>query len=448
MKGFLVICFAFVTLHGVAQNELAEDSTATPAITAVGKSVGKKTAVIIGKEGGSVESSDGLATLIIPEGAVNKKTTFVIEPISNEIPNGNGNAYRLEPSGIKFKKPVTLMLKYGDEETKDSIPLLMGIAIQDEKGQWMGLNKFIVDTAARTLSGMINHFSDWSKFDIIKIDPSYRRVQVDNTITVYVTGVQPGPECDDRLEVCPLTKQPKKVIWRVNDLEGGNTEIGRINGRMQGAYYTAPTTVPDHNPVAVTADLVGLTFKVNGKNLKDLRLYCSVLIYDNAYEVKMISWQEVGIATYIDSGSFVISIEGKTGKIIEKVNNNTTDKLEYHSLTECTYKIINPGANHGLIHITGVRQIKLTPANPPDYPTVEISFIPKPIVYSTFRFTCKDEKGKLFVKTTEIATGVVGRSTAQPLFVKFTARSGEQKILDMPIPGGYYRVTVKKLTDD
>ena len=109
-----------------AQNIPAEDTTAKPAITAIGKPDGEKAEMKIDKDGGSFTSSDGKIRLIIPEGAVSKKTTFSIQPVTNLMPNGNGKAYRLEPSGIQFQKPVQLVFHYDPEESEDSMQLLMG----------------------------------------------------------------------------------------------------------------------------------------------------------------------------------------------------------------------------------------------------------------------------------------------------------------------------------
>ena len=50
-------------------------------------------------------------------------------------------AYRFEPSGIQFQKPVQVIFHYDEEEIKDSMQLLLGIAMQDDKGQWHSLNK-------------------------------------------------------------------------------------------------------------------------------------------------------------------------------------------------------------------------------------------------------------------------------------------------------------------
>lgn len=287
-----------------------------------------------------------MVELIIPEGAVPKNTVISIQPITNFMANGNGKAYRLEPSAIQFKKPLQLIFYYDEEEIKDSMQLLMSIAMQDGKGQWYGLKNYDLDTVAKTISGTINHFSDWSYFSELKIDPDYARVRVKNTIYLSISGVKPSPkQTNDNDELTTLEKPPKKVIWSVNKIVGGNSVAGKLyRGATDkcldcGNVYTAPSSVPDENPVAISVKLDGLTYKteVKGKSitLNNLKLVSNILIYDNAYEVALISsidgaaGSELGTVTYKDTGSFVVSLNGKDTKIIEKVNKNVPDKLDY-----------------------------------------------------------------------------------------------------------------------
>lgn len=122
MRKIIAIALLFIAVSAIAQN--GPDTTAGPVITAIGKPDGAKTEIKINKDGSSLQSSDGMVALIIPEGAVPKNTVISIQPISNLMANGNGKAYRLEPSGIKFKKPLQLIFNYDDEEIKDSMQLL------------------------------------------------------------------------------------------------------------------------------------------------------------------------------------------------------------------------------------------------------------------------------------------------------------------------------------
>ena len=141
MKKIVAFVLLFISANVSAQNEVAEDTAATPLLPQWENPMGKKTEIKMTKDGGSLKSSDGMAELIFPAGAVSKKTDISIQPITNLMANGNGMAYRFEPSGIQFKQPVKVIFHYDEEEIKDSMQLLLGIAMQDETGQWLGLNK-------------------------------------------------------------------------------------------------------------------------------------------------------------------------------------------------------------------------------------------------------------------------------------------------------------------
>src|SRR3979411_2242382 len=118
MRKIFVFTFFIVSVNISAQNNGVGDTATKPAITETGKPDGEKTEMKIGKEGGSFTSSDGKIRLIIPGGVFSKKTSFSIQPTTNPAPNGNGKAYRLEPSGIKFQKPLQIVFYYNGEETK------------------------------------------------------------------------------------------------------------------------------------------------------------------------------------------------------------------------------------------------------------------------------------------------------------------------------------------
>ena len=169
MKKLISAALLFVCINASAQNNT--DTATRPVITDVGKPDGTKTSIKINREGSSLKSSDGMIEIRIPEGAVPKNTTISIQPITNLMANGNGKAYRLEPSGIQFKKPLQLIFHYDEAEIKDSMQLLMSIAMQNEKGQWLSLKKISLDTVKKTISGNINHFSDWANFMKIKLYP-------------------------------------------------------------------------------------------------------------------------------------------------------------------------------------------------------------------------------------------------------------------------------------
>lgn len=463
MKKIIAFIFLFITVTAPAQNVPAYDTTSRPAITKPGKPIGKIVEKMMNKDGDSLISGDGNLKLIIPPGALSKKTTISIQAMTNMMPNGNGLAYRLEPSGIQFQQPIQIVFHYDTEESKESAQLLMGIAMQDDKGQWYGLYKFNLDTVAKTISGDINHFSVWATFNQLELISllDQKRVKVTMTCPVGIFGIDMSPKQEafqDKLTELlygPLViywQQPKSLIWRVNNVVKGNSLWGTLNVGEEDEStgkkwkkYTAPGSVPGLNPVTISVELVGAHFKLNGKDQTGpLKLSLDILIYDNAYEVKIESKQQGSQYSYIDKGSFVISLNGENTKIIETVN-NSPDILDVKD--ECSHKVINPGANHGHIHITGTKSIKLTPAQPPNFTLVEITFIEAPMVYSTFLIQCM-VNGKLVSMTTEKANAFVAKYSAWPLFIKFEAKEGEQVIVDTQVPGGYYKVTVRRLKDE
>lgn len=463
MKKISAVILLLFSIIAAAQDELAEDTTAKPAITAIGKPDGLKAEMKIGKDGGRFASSDGKVELIIPGGAVSKKTTFTILPITNTVPNGNGKGYRLEPSGIQFQKPVQLIFHYTEEESADSAQLLMGIAMQDNSGQWYGLNNFTLDTISKTVSGSINHFSDWSKFDAIKLDPDYRRVKIKNSQSLHILGVTPKPKESDDEELSPLykTMEPKLLVWRVNKVVGGNTIFGTIKGwagstdrKLEYGQFLAPDLVPDkQNPVAVSVHLKGLSFKFNNIIFRELKLVSNLLIYDNAYEVKMISvvsgtaGDVLGACTYKDTGSFVVSLNGKESRIIEKLNKNAASELDYKG--QCTVVPLKPGS--GNIHIAGGQIIKVTPSSSPaGSATIEITFNRYPTFFPLLQFTCPDRKGGTFTSTNTKANSVIaGVLAAFPQYIKFEAKDEEQtQVVGVEGSAIYFKYIIKKLKED
>jgi hypothetical protein len=465
MKKITALVLLFVSADLLAQNNAAKDTATTPVITAVGKPNGKVTAIKITKEGGSLKSSDGLAELVFPSGAVSKKTDISIQPITNAMNNGNGNAYRFEPSGIQFKKPVQLIFHYDEEQIKDSLQLLLGIAMQDDKGQWYGLNNTELDTVAKTISGSINHFSDWGNFTAIKLYPASARLKVSKSHDLVIDLITNEGDGD---EVAPLGNSdaaflsalrsrniPWRAAWRATS--GSITRESKTR-----ATYTAPATVPAQDPVAVTAELTGLSYttRVRGASVtfNSLKLVSNILVFDDAYEVTMISETQgeagscLGAASYRDTGSFVVSLNGAQARIIERVNRNTSAFLNYEGGRCWNYKILKNGT--GDIHIAGTPVINVTPPTAPGRSaTIEIKFSHVPTVFPLFQVTCKcdDAPGGPITSTNQKGVAMMeSLLPAQPIYVKFEAKEGEQVLWVFGQPGGplYAKFTVKQLKED
>ena len=491
MKEIITAVYLFFSFAVSAQKNAAADTTAGPVITKAGKSEGEKTEINVTKnEGGSIKSSDGKIELIIPEGAVSKKTLITIEPVTNLLTNGSGKAYHLAPSGIQFEKPLQLILHYDEEEIKDSTQLLLGIAMQDESGQWFGLKEFSIDTIAKTISGNINHFSTWAAFEKLKLVtwPQITRLKVKQSALLAISGVDgdnrtPKEKQDDESKmspeelqeernyenrfkekygndvyISPLRKRrkPGVVYWYVNGVMGGNEVTGTLSTLLEDGdlskynVYTAPDKVPDQNPVTITARLVGTDFSVKGVRFPSPGLTTSILIYDSAvYEIKMELvaigggkgvWG--GITTRTDEGSFYLSLDIEDPKIM-----NIQNRMEKMK-NNCRNVLLNPTTCTGLLHVAGAKEIKVTPANPPGqpYPIVEIWFVPFPVEISRVKFDCPspNKRGGNSIGVHPLMR--IGR--ALPFYLKFVAKDEKQIITDSSGDDGSLKIWVQKVKDN
>ncbi len=455
MKKIIVFLFLLIAINAVAQTEVTEDTTAKPAITGFGKDDGNKTELKIGKDGGSISSSDGVITLIFPEDALSKKTNISIQPVENMAPNGNGKGYKMEPSGIQFNKNATIVFNYANEDTANNAQALMGIAMQDETGKWYKLNKTVTDTVAKTIIGSIKHFSVYVNFSQAKISPKYARVKVNKSIRLKIVGAFTDVTDSDGNEVIPLKIEYPKMNWKVNGIEKGNSTIGFISASTNGsAIFKAPEKVPVPALVAVSVSPKQLLSSSIGQQYNFM--VSNILIYDNAYKVTMVhslkeagAGSQMGAANYIDTGSFIVSVTGKEATVIEKENRNTTSSLNYKG--RCTIQQLQPGS--GTIHILGVSSIRLIPpATQGGNPWVEIFFKRAPPITPLIQITCPHLNGKGTYTGTnaEARTLMASIMPAFPTQVKFELKEEEQTILLLGQEGGesFVKFTVKKLSDD
>ena len=465
MKKIIVFILLFVSVNASAQNIAVTDTVIRFGVTEKGKPDGEKAENEISKDGGSLQSSDGKVELIFPAGAVTKKTAISIQPVTNHAPNGSGKAYQMEPSGINFQQPVQIIFHYTDEETEGSLPDLMGIAMQDDKGLWSPLDKVALDTSLKTIKADINHFSSYINYARARIKPSSAKVKVNGSLRLKIIyTVDPY----DDLSPIPLhgtteVEVNPNEVWSVNGIPNGNSTIGLISvSQNKSAIFKAPAQVPDQNPVAVSVQAV---FK-SSTRYNNKTLVSNILIYGNAYEVKMVtstkggtikSWG--GIKTSKDEGSFIVSLDRNKPAVINIKNN-------FEVITDnCTKTILNPTTCTGPIHVAGIKQIKLTAANPPGqpYPIVEIWFMQYPVELTRFNYTnCPPPPGfkggpakaKIDFTNWRVAMALLPmlNRPALPHYLKFEAKEGEYVFPDYNYgsEGGnlYLKFSVKQIKDD
>ena len=432
--------------------------------TAPGEPNGEKTTAKIGTEGGSLKSSDNRIELIFPPGAVSSENMISIQPVTNMAQGGIGKGYRMEPSGIQFAQPVQLIYHYTDMETEGDSPELMGLATQDENGFWHQLNKLSADTIAKTITGNIKHFSLFNPQWRILLQPRYPKVKVskEDRIILAIAPIERGRpepgEIDAAFDFVFGEMGEFTRKWYVNGVLNGNSSVGSmINQSILNEHYKASAQVPDNNPVKISVEI----YSRNTVTRMPFRKSCNVLVYDNAFEVKMISTIKSGteknwggVVTYKDEGSFTVSMEKNKPTIV-----NFENKLE-KLVNNCVKEILNPTTCTGIFHIAGIKLIRVTPANPPGqpYPVVEISFIPYPIELTRFKFTCPPPPGarghsKGIIDLTTSAPGqpppllMMFGMPALPSYIKFIAKEEEQVLMEMGSPGSelYYKIWVRKM---
>lgn len=225
--------------------------------TAIGTPSGQLTSKVIDVNGGEVNSADGRMRVIFPAGAVDAAVTVGIQPITNELPQGIGVAYRLTPHGQQFNKPVQVILNYAPMDTIDTRAEFLDIAYQDELGTWQMLTNTVVNRSQKQLMATTNHFSDWGYFKSIKLTPAAATVEQGAFLELKLTTTFPYVDPDDAppgTYTIKVLKTPRKL--RPDEVKGWSyAGEGSFEGDGPQGFYTAPDHEPSRNPEAVTANI-------------------------------------------------------------------------------------------------------------------------------------------------------------------------------------------------
>ncbi len=463
MKKIFVSFFSLLTMLAHAQDNRNVKESFLFEPTAIGKADGEKNSIIIDKEGGRLMSSDKKIELVFPEGAITTKTTISIQPVTNTSIDGIGKGYDFEPAGTQFQIPVQLIFHYMDKDMEDGSPQLMGIATQDEKGVWYELKDIKLDTVLKTITGNIKHFSSWALNWSFSLKPEKKRVKVSKTVDILAMPIPiDNRDIGEKLEVHQGLFGPAANLnptgWYANVVLNGDAENGIFPASDSyplltwRVTYQAPAKVPSRNPVEIMLAIVGAENGIDGTKSTLFRR-CYVEVYDDDYEVIMQSvmisgdkkaWG--GIRTATDKGSFIVSLENNKPALINIINN-----LEVMT-NDCKNKIFNPTTCTGLLHVAGIKDFKVTPANPPvqPYSTVEIWFVPFPIEFTKSQFLCPPPPGYTQggVSGNDIAGLSMNFGSALPWNIKFLAKDGEQIIVNSKDEEGSLKIVVRKIKDD
>lgn len=132
------------------------------------KSIGTKTTKTIGASGGIIKSANGKITLSFPAGALTTNTEIGIEELESTAPLACGNAFKLTPDGQTFNKPVALTIKYSAFDIDGTVPEALAVSTEAD-GVWLADTRTKLDTATKTITLPIKHFSIWGTAAFLKM---------------------------------------------------------------------------------------------------------------------------------------------------------------------------------------------------------------------------------------------------------------------------------------
>jgi hypothetical protein len=445
MKEILLLSTLFFSLGTHAQTDTTIVDTSRikfiepPDSTGFGTPDGKLANKQIGATGGTIISDDGRVTLIFPAGALTENTTISIQPITNLAPNGAGKAYDFEPSGIQFKKPVQIIFNYTDDEAETCPPELMGLAMQDRAGKWSFINYEDWDSTAKTLKGIIHHFTVYSNVNNLQLYPDRVLLPAGKSTAIFVLDLawrytEPPPYGPDFL---PALFNGEPLFWYVNGIKNGTSSVGHIQSfdvplfgkiyEVLARYYAPQYLLP--KPVTIRLDVYVYSRKFKGYRRKR-QLTCKIEIYDSyEIEVKGEFTVRTEMNSEISDHATLLAVLYAKELYIEKIKNYEPVVIREGKKGPFKEDLSVKGALGSINLIQGVKNYSLSKDYPPE---VSFEFPSVEILWCQSRYSARGIKGDW--------QSVTGKSI--PGEIQFIANGEEQKILKK-IEGGVYVITIK-----
>jgi len=349
---FIIATAIIVTISACKKNNNSspQQPTITPVATAVGTPDGTAASQNIGSSGGTIISSDGIMEIVIPSGALSANTNISVQPITNNTPNGRGKAYRCLPDGTTFSKNITIKCHYTADDLARTKPEYMLLAFQNAGHFWQVMDNVSNDVATKTISASVNHFTDFSAFDAMRIDPGNLYLKPGESANLKVTAT--GMDLTNTVVLIgEILEKPE--VWKVNGVNGGNSASGTIKPSADRTFatYIAPSSVPANNQVAITAE-INFPFVVNGQRFNKGILQANAYIGGSKYHVLVESAHNntgnIGTSTAIwrmtDKATFDVTVAGTAVTIDNIVNSDATITLVSAGTVPCTSSVVTPGS--------------------------------------------------------------------------------------------------------
>jgi hypothetical protein len=245
------------------------DGTVAPA----GMPIGDPVVTSITPAGGTVTSSDGALSIVIPPDAVAAPVDVSVQLVSNTSFAPVGMSYRLSPSDLELAKPATLVFSYTDADTNGASPDIMTVAAQDDAGYWHAKGAHVLDETAHTLSLAVTSFSagasdvaaagkpanDWTKTWTFRLSPAETQVKLkaqatfQEMICMRLDG-EGNPLTDDEIMNTCMQPADSGAVPLSNWEPTGGSEGFVTSTSPTWGVYTAPARDPHPGyPVLVSA---------------------------------------------------------------------------------------------------------------------------------------------------------------------------------------------------
>ncbi|QJB38187.1 hypothetical protein HF324_10075 [Chitinophaga oryzae] len=265
-------------------------------VTPVGVIDGTPVTKEIGAAGGTLTTADNRISVNIPAGALQVATSFTIQPITNTNIAGLGKAFRITPHQT-LARPATITIHYDNSDLERTFVEALGIAYQDSQGKWKAIGGVQLDKEKKTVTVKTTHFSDWSFFEAVFIEPGLRFTDPGSTVKLSVKSYF-NADMDDLLY--PLTREGEETYISTpkNDLPLKYIEKWELAGPGQllpdgsHAVYQAPAAIPVTNPSTAS---VRIRLKNGGIGLVLAHIF--VMPEGIALKVDGGPWEVLGAAT-------------------------------------------------------------------------------------------------------------------------------------------------------
>jgi hypothetical protein len=364
-NGALLVLLVAALISGGCKKNGSGTSDLTPTVTPIGANDGTAKIQSIGSAGGTIVSADGEMELVIPPGALTTNTDITIQPITNTAPSGRRKAYRCLPDGLQFAKDIAVKFHYTEEDAEVTKPEYMQVAFQNADGTWKVIEKVTNDVAAKTISALVNHFTDFSAFDILRLTPEslYLRTGASGEFEISLVGMSL-----DNLMVFAQQIMSEPPVWKVNGVTGGNSTDGTIQATAHvKATYTAPATAPSTNPVDISVE-VSLPFTVDGQQFNKGILTGKAYIIGNRYQVDLEYSGKSAVGTgeefrVDDNVRMTVNLVGSEGTVTGAINVPPTFTKTASSTNGCNTTFTSNGTgpiNLRDIDVIGVQKNGLT----------------------------------------------------------------------------------------